>query len=429
MSDTPAATPPERLSKNALKKWEKAQAAAAKKTAKKAALAAKGVNTAPLANDLQCSICNESKPSDQYAAKQCRRSADKRKCSACVSSYTGPSYWADYHAENPSMKPGTVEASHHAAKKRRGSPPSTTTFKPAKKEDFAQVYNLPDPRPYYAGLVATDYRMPEVLAKVVGCIGCTIVDAQDGRKADQTAGGEQRALRVVDFACGFGAVGAILRHEMTMAQIYAYYASAPWQPEVGTKHRLADVEWHARFKRANQPAVEITGLDVAGNALEYACEMGLIDKIAHEDLVKAPPSTRLRDCLHAADLVIEAGGVGSVQHLVFAQVLKSGARPWILRCPKPDVDWEPLNRVLAQAGYMSESIGPPIRYRKTLGAEEDERVRARANELGLNANEVIIEGYIAISVTLSRPVEAVEAYPLAELGLEALCRQAGCFDA
>jgi hypothetical protein len=68
---------------------------------------------------MECAICKENKPADQYTAKQGRRSADKRKCAACISSYTGPSYWAEYHAENPNMKPGSTEASHHAAEQQK----------------------------------------------------------------------------------------------------------------------------------------------------------------------------------------------------------------------------------------------------------------------------------------------------------------------
>ena len=35
------------------------------------------------------------------------------------------------------------------------------------KDDFNQVYDLPDPRPYYAGLAPSDYRMPGVIARCI----------------------------------------------------------------------------------------------------------------------------------------------------------------------------------------------------------------------------------------------------------------------
>ena len=56
-----------------------------------------------------------------------------------------------------------------------------TDFEPKQKEDFAAVYDLPDPRPYYRGLTTTHYRMPEVMAGVVERITCLLYtsDAAD----------------------------------------------------------------------------------------------------------------------------------------------------------------------------------------------------------------------------------------------------------
>jgi hypothetical protein len=297
---------------------------------------------------------------------------------------------------------------------------SSGTFTPAQKEDFNQVYNLPDPRPYYAGLVATDYRCPEVVANVLRSIGSAVVAARDGEA------GEPRALRVIDFACGFGAVGAILRHDITMVQLYAYYAASSWQLGDGSRHREADRQYYAGSKLEAQPAVEITGLDIVGNALDYAAQMGFIDATADENLVDEPPSQQLQERLAAADLVIEAGAVGEVTHLVYGQILASGARPWFLRCPKPDVDWTSLTEVLDKADYVSEQFSGPLRYRKALGAEEDARVRALAKKHGISADDALVDGYIAIRLTLSRPAEDAARCGIGEMGLEKLC--AGCFD-
>ena len=93
-----------------------------------------------------------------------------------------------------------------------------TDFEPKQKEDFAAVYDLPDPRPYYRGLTATHYRMPEVMAGVVERITERLLAHRAG---------DDRALQVLDFACGFGAVGALLKHSLSMSSLYAHYADDP----------------------------------------------------------------------------------------------------------------------------------------------------------------------------------------------------------
>ena len=90
-----------------------------------------------------------------------------------------------------------------------------TDFEPKQKEDFAAVYDLPDPRPYYRGLTAT-----------------TMNSRGDGwrcranyREAMGVAR-DNRALQVLDLR-GFGAVGALLRHSLSMSSLYAHYADDP----------------------------------------------------------------------------------------------------------------------------------------------------------------------------------------------------------
>ena len=140
-------------------------------------------------------------------------------------------------------------------------------------------------------------------ARFVRAIGPSVVRARTDPGSDAS---EPRDLRVIDFACGFGAVGAMLRHDLTMAQLYAYYAETPWKYGDGRKQRQADAEWHAKARYAALaqtghdpearpavlPAVHITGLDVAGNAMDYAIDMGLMEVASSENLVEQPTSAQ-----------------------------------------------------------------------------------------------------------------------------------------
>ena len=239
------------------------------------------------------------------------------------------------------------------------------TFVPTQKEHFDSVYDLPDPRPYYNGLLPTAYRIPFVVASAVRSLA--------------GAGETTPPLRVIDFACGYGAVGAMLRHNLTMDELYSHYSSTDWQADTPLQYRELDREWYARRHIGTHiSAIELTGLDVAHRALAYAADMGLVDAIAHENLVEVAPSASLRERLVEADLVIEAGSVGhdDVQLGVFRSILATGARPWFLRVTRPDVDTQRVEALLATTGYVTSSLGPLIRYRKPLGAEEEARVLA-----------------------------------------------------
>ena len=233
---------------------------------------------------------------------------------------------------------------------------------PCHKDDFGRVYDLEDPSPYFNALRPSGYRMPEVLAAALKAIHRAVCDARD-------AGG---ALRVLDFACGYGAVGALLRHGVSMPELYARYAERHWQRDDGRRYWEADAEFFAA-RRDGSGGFEIGGTDIAGVALEYAATMGFLDRTFRENLIDHAPSEALGQFLHAVDLVVESGSLGDLLPAAFERILDSGGArsPWFLYSPRPDVNWALLDTLWAARGYRAESLGTePVRYRKPLGARE-----------------------------------------------------------
>ena len=266
----------------------------------------------------------------------------------------------------------------------------STSFEFKLKDDFNQVYNLPDPRPYYAGLKPSDYRMPGVIAKAIAALS---VRRHPGR-----------TLKVLDFACGFGAIGACLRRGLRMRELYDYYGAVEWSHTEPTRLHRQDADWYAH--RDHQSAnVELIGVDVAPHAVAYAEAMGLVDQGLVLDLTSGDSAVDHADLLAGVDLVVESGGVGRIQHLAFGALLASGARPWFLMSPRPDVDWTALNSVWDTYGYHAEVIAQ-TRYRRTLGVDETQDVSRRAAALGLSEAQTFRQGYIAVPLTLVRPSTA-----------------------
>ena len=272
----------------------------------------------------------------------------------------------------------------------------STDSLPKHKDDFGRVYDLEDPSPYFTALRPSDYRMPEVLARTLNAIHRPVCAAR----------GAGDLLRVLDFACGYGAIGALLRHDVTMAGVYARYGERKWRPADTRRYWEADAAFFAA-RRETFVTFEIGGADIAGIALEYAAALGFLDRTFHENLVEDAPSEELRRFLHGVDLVVESGSLGDLLPVAFERILDVcgvAARPWFIYCPRPDVDWAPQTALWAERGYRTESLGArPIRYRKALAPAELADMLRVTRALGKPDEAVMRDDYLLVDMTLARP--------------------------
>ena len=284
----------------------------------------------------------------------------------------------------------------------------STDSLPRHKDDFDRVYDLEDPSRYFTALRPSDYRMPEVLAGALRAI----------HRAVCAARGTGDVLRVLDFACGYGAVGALLRHDVSMAEIYARYGERNWRPVDARRYWEADAAFFAA-RREVSSTFEIGGIDIAGVALEYAAALGFLDRTFHENLLDHAPSEELTRFLRGADLVVESGSLGDLLPAAFERILDGcgdSGRPWFLYSPRPDVDWTVLNALWAARGYCTEGLGTgPIRYRKALAAREQVDMLQVTRALGKPDEAVMREGYLVVDMTLARPEADAGNPPIEQL--------------
>lgn len=252
--------------------------------------------------------------------------------------------------------------------------------------EFDSLYDLEDPRPYFRGVETSDYRMPGVLAAVLRALIPVLRTGQD-------------PARLVDFACGYGAVGLCLRNTMTMADLYRFYATDAAGPDRG----------HFSSTRS-KPAMdhEITGLDIARNALAYAQGCGAIDQGLTENVLEGTPSPHLQKCLNAADLVYESGAIGDHVSAAMDAILKTAApaHPALLLCPRPRVGLAPLRKVLERHGYTLHVLIPGVRYRRAFSPEELAEEVAQGIANGLTEADCTVSGYFRVDIRLALPKEA-----------------------
>ena len=276
------------------------------------------------------------------------------------------------------------------------------------RAQFVRVYDLDDPGPYFAALRPADYRMPHALAGALKAIHGPLCAA---RGAGDTP-------RVLDFACGYGAIGALLRHNLSMADLYAHYGKRKWTPADARRYWADDIAFFAA-RRAQGAAFEIGGIDIAGNAVAYAAALGFIDRAFHENLVDDSPSDELARFLEGVHLVVESGALGVLLPAAFARVIDYAggeSPPWFLYCPRPDVNWSALEGLWAERGYRTESfLGAPVRYRKPLDAQERADMVRRARGFGKPDKAIMRDGYFLVDMTLARPEADVGNPPIAQL--------------
>src|SRR5215210_1801520 len=112
------------------------------------------------------------------------------------------------------------------------------------KANFDLVYGLEDPREYFGAFEELDYCIPQHGQRVFS----TLIEAR--REAGHNGLGE-RPTGVVDVCCSYGINAALLKHEVTLNDLYARYGS--WELASLSSEELAEADtafYEGRVRRA-----------------------------------------------------------------------------------------------------------------------------------------------------------------------------------
>lgn len=205
----------------------------------------------------------------------------------------------------------------------------------AGKARFDDIYDQPDPRAYFRRLAPLEYEIPHH------------AQAAFRRTSAAADGGT-----VLDLCCSYGINAALLNHEVTLAELYAHY-TAPGTEDLTTAELvLRDKQFYGARRRAD--AVPVIGLDIAGRALRYAQDVGLLDDAFAENLERDAPSDRLRDAMAGVGLLTLTGGGSYLTRRTFEALLGFARRPvrvsaFVLRT----VSYVPVAECLAAYGLRT----------------------------------------------------------------------------
>lgn len=268
-----------------------------------------------------------------------------------------------------------------------------------KKADFADIYGSPDPRPYYRRLGALEYQVPHHGQRVFR----EVLQALDTTPAT-----------VVDLCCSYGVNAALLKHDLTLDDLYGRYCSSAVADLATGELAAADRDFYAEHRRRDAP--QVVGVDAAAPAVEYAVEVGLLGVGAAEDLEQREPSHRLAEAVGDAELITVTGGVGYITEQTVARLIdctSADRRPWFAALCLRTVSYDGVADALAQRGLVTEQLAD-VTFPQRRFADEKERDYA-LRELaarGLDPAGKESEGAYHANVYLSRPADEVAKRPI-----------------
>jgi len=264
------------------------------------------------------------------------------------------------------------------------------------KADFSHIYDRPDPRDYFRTLSSLGYEIPQRARPVFETIFAAM-------RADD--GADTEPLHALDLCCSYGVNAALLRCDLDIDDLADRYSSAQLADLTPDEVCTADKDYYA--DRLLPGAVRVCGLDVAANAVAYACRVGLLDNGWAENLETGPPSAELARELEQTDVVICTGGIGYITDRTLDRVVRAGPgrpAPWVAAFVLRQYSYEPISAALSQRGLVTERLdGVSFPQRRFADDSERESALSAVVERGLDPSGFEETGRYFADFYLSRP--------------------------
>ena len=259
---------------------------------------------------------------------------------------------------------------------------------------FDDTYDQPDCRAYFRMMDRLGYRNQHH----------AVAAFRAGLGALMAARGIARP-RILDFASSYGIVTLLMRHEITLGQVFARYRDPAFDDLAPDEVIARDRAWLGALAR-RAPPLHVTGLDIMPNAVAYGRAVGLFDEGFAEDLEAGAPSPGLAAALGQVDMIVECGSVAQLMPRALDRVLAAcGPRkPWVMTSPIRGNERAAASGVLARHGLVQEVLPvAPFVHRRFEDAGEQARAIANARAAGHDPEGFETAGNFHAQVLLARP--------------------------
>jgi len=272
------------------------------------------------------------------------------------------------------------------------------TYDSSGKINLNDIYNLPNPTAYFSALSHLEYQIPQRARPIF----------QRTIAARREARGE-RSVRVLDLGCSYGVNGALLKHGLSMSDLYRLYNDAPEE----ARDRLIDRDREIYVDPVD-PDLDVIGLDVADQAVAYAMEAGALDAGLAANLEARDPTAAEAALLGGADLIISTGCFGYVTDTSLRRLVEAsnGSRPWMAHFVLRMFAFDEAEDMLAQHGYATEKVEGFHPQRRFASAEEQAHALDNLERLGIDPTGAEAEGWYLAELHVSRPEEEASGLPL-----------------
>jgi len=259
---------------------------------------------------------------------------------------------------------------------------------------FDETYDQPDCRAYFRMMDRLGYRNQHH----------AVAAFRAGLDALSRARGLM-APRLFDFASSYGIVSLLMRHQITLAQVFARYRDPVFDDLTPAEVIARDRAWLDTLPR-QAPPLHVTALDIMPNAVAYGRAVGLFEAGFAEDLEGVEPSPALAAALSQVDMIVECGSVAQLMPRTLDRVLAAcGPRkPWVMTSPIRGNERAAAAEVLARHGLVQEVLPvPPFVHRRFESEDEQARAIANARAAGHETKGVETTGHFHAQILLARP--------------------------
>lgn len=273
------------------------------------------------------------------------------------------------------------------------------------KADMDHIYDQSDPRAYFSELEKLGYAIPGVAKPTFQ----KLIDHLQGRQDD--------GVNVLDLGCSYGVNAALLKHDLTMPELYEHWGQGKSKSVTAEQVVESDQRFFADLDDSDD--VEMIGLDPAESAVAFAEKVGLLDEGIAVNLENEPLPDAAREDLARVDLMISTGCVGYLTEKSFERLLPvvtRGRQPWIANFVLRMFSFDAIEEALSDWGYVTEKYeSQTFVQRQFASLEEQDEVTKLLHEKGIDTAGKEDDGALLAEFYLSRPKSEAAEMPIESL--------------
>jgi predicted TPR repeat methyltransferase len=273
------------------------------------------------------------------------------------------------------------------------------------KANMDHIYNQTDPRMYFGELEKLGYAIPSTAKPIFQQL---ISHLQQLRND---------TVRVLDLGCSYGVNAAILKHDLSMRELFEHWGQKKLEDDTSAEVIANDRRFFADLGEPQD--IEVIGLDLAENAIAYAEDVGLLDEGFAINLETNQLSATAEEELASVDLVASTGCVGYVTETSFERLLPAitqGRSPWMGNFVLRMFPFEAIEETLNDWGYVTEKLADQTFFqRRFASTDEQNQMLEQLCDRGIDPTGLEAKGDLLAEFYLSRPIKDAAEMPIERL--------------